>query len=149
MDLILWRHCDAASSAPDMLRPLTARGHAEARQVAQWLSLRLPSDCRILVSPALRAQQTAQALKRAFETSSALAPGSAVSDVLQAASWPVASVATLIVGHEPTLGAVAGYLLDGVGSQRALSKGAVAWMSSIDGEPTRAILKTAVTPQLL
>ncbi len=146
MELVLWRHCDAASFAPDALRPLSARGHAEAKRMARWLGARLPADCRIVASPAVRAQQTADALAREFETSSSLAPGATVSEVLRVANWPAASVTTLIVGHEPTLGAVAGHLLDGFGAQRTLSKGAVVWMASIDDEGVRAILKAAMTP---
>ena len=114
--------------------------------MARWLGPRLPNDCRIIVSPAVRAQQTAHALQRAFETSDVLAPGASVSDVLRVANWPIAPVTTLIVGHEPTLGAVSGHLLDGIGCQRSLAKGALIWMESINDEPARAILKRAVAP---
>jgi len=130
MDLILWRHCDAESGVPDELRRLTPAGRRQARRMAQWLGPRLPAQCRILVSPAVRAQQTVEALDRPYETVSALGPGAAASELLRVAGWPDAPTATLIVGHEPTLGNVAGQLLSGEDGERPLAKGAVVWLSS-------------------
>jgi phosphohistidine phosphatase len=127
MDLILWRHCDAEPGVPDELRRLTPLGWKQAQRVAQWLATRLPAGCRILVSPAVRAQQTAGALGRIHETVAALAPGAGIDDVLRVAGWPDAAMAALVVGHEPALGAVAGYLL-GEAGERPLGKGAVVWL---------------------
>ena len=62
MDLILWRHAEAEDGSPDAKRKLTARGRKQAKQIARWLKPRLPADARIVVSPALRAVQTAEAL---------------------------------------------------------------------------------------
>ena len=72
MELILWRHADAEDAAPgkpDAERSLTAKGEKQARRVAGWLKKQLPEDTRVVVSPARRAQQTAQALVKRFETS--------------------------------------------------------------------------------
>ena len=63
MDLILWRHAEAEDGSPDAKRKLTPRGRKQAKQVARWLKQRLPADARILVSPAIRAMQTAEALE--------------------------------------------------------------------------------------
>lgn len=115
--------------------------------MAAWLLPRLPDDCVILASPALRAQQTVQALKRPYTTVAALEPGAAVGDVLRIVDWPDALVTTLIVGHEPTLGAVASYLLGG--SPRALDKGAVVWATSAGSIEAPAVLKAAVAPNSL
>lgn len=116
MDLILWRHAHAENGYPDLARPLSARGREEAREAAQWLIARLPASCRILVSPALRAQQTAEMLARPYETVSTLAPDAAINEVLAVAGWRKTNAeeksVTLIVGHQPTLGDVAAYLLD-------------------------------------
>ena len=60
MDLILWRHCEAEPGAPDMGRRLTPKGLKQAARMAPFLERHLPDTCRILVSPADRAQQTAQ-----------------------------------------------------------------------------------------
>ena len=119
MELILWRHCDAESGPPDALRRLTPRGRTQAERMARWLAPRLPDDCRILVSPAVRAQQTAQALRRPFQTVPELASGASVEAVLRVIDWPAAGGMTLIVGHEPTLGHVAAYLLPGDGERQS------------------------------
>jgi phosphohistidine phosphatase len=133
MELVLWRHCDAEDGVPDSLRRLTPRGRSDAMRIAHWLAPRLPVDARILVSPAVRAQQTAAALGRAFATVDALAPGAAIDAVLRAAGWPDAPVTTVIVGHEPVLGDVAAAVLDDGTGGRALRKGAVVWLASAAG----------------
>ena len=56
--------------------------------MAAWLDSHLPDTCRVLVSPADRAQQTALALKRKFKTVPELAPGARCPRVLAAANWP-------------------------------------------------------------
>src|SRR6266702_606068 len=85
MDLILWRHADAEAGSPDSARKLTEHGREQARRVAAWLKPRLPGNCEILVSPAARAQQTAQALGVAFMTAPAVGPDAAAFDVIAAA----------------------------------------------------------------
>ena len=116
--------------------------------MARWLMPRLPQDCRIVVSPAVRARQTVQALHRHYEIEPALAPGASIADVLTVAGWPAAPGTTLIVGHEPTLGALVGHLLRQM--QRPLDKGAIVWMSSAgDDEGAPALLKHALAPHAL
>src|SRR6266704_10695 len=88
MDLILWRHAEAEPGEPDLGRRLTAKGLKQAERVASWLDSHLPDSCRILVSPADRAQQTALPLKRKFRTVPEIAPGATVASVLAAAGWP-------------------------------------------------------------
>ena len=146
MALILWRHCDAEEGVPDALRRLTARGRDEAARMARWLLPRLPADVRIVVSPALRAQETAAALGRAFETLAELAPGASVADVLRTAGWPRRAATTLVVGHEPTLGDVAAQLL-GDASRRPLHKGGVVWLVSRDTGDGMATLEAAADPR--
>lgn len=85
MHLILWRHAEAEAGVPDLERRLTAKGLKQAARVGKWLDLRLPANCRILVSPAKRAQQTALALDRKFKTREELAPNAAAASVLAAA----------------------------------------------------------------
>jgi phosphohistidine phosphatase len=84
MDLILWRHADAQDGSPDADRPLTAKGRAQAKQVAVWLNKYLPKGTRVLVSPALRALQTADALEREYEVVRDVAPGEDASHLLNA-----------------------------------------------------------------
>ena len=132
MDLILWRHAEAELARlghDDMQRSLTAKGQRQAKRMAEWLDERLPQSTRILVSPALRTQQTAQALARRFKTVNTLGPGFGAYDLLQAARWPDAEEPVLVVGHQPTLGVVAARLLALADHPWSVKKGAVWWLS--------------------
>ena len=130
MDLILWRHADAAPGEPDLDRPLTPKGRRQAACVGAWLDRRLLKSCRILVSPAIRTQQTVAALDRKFKTNERLAPDASPQSILDAANWPDARNPVLIVGHQPSLGQVAALLLTGDSSQWWMQKGAVWWLSN-------------------
>ena len=132
MDLILWRHAEAEPGEPDLGRRLTAKGHKQAERMAAWLERHLPETCRVLVSPADRAQQTALALKRKFKTVDDLAPGASVAAVLAAGGWPDSRESVLVVGHQPTLGAVASFLMSGEESYWSVRKGAVWWLTNRD-----------------
>src|SRR5512140_2504847 len=111
MDLILWRHADAEPGVPDAARRLTPKGERQAEKMGAWLDRHLPEDTRILVSPAVRAQQTALGLGRKFRTVEEVAPGASAAAVLAAAGWPGGRETVLVVGHQPTLGEVAALLL--------------------------------------
>lgn len=149
MDLLLWRHADAADGEPDLQRPLTDKGHAQARRMAQWLDERLPDDTLILVSPALRAQQTAQSLKRRFTTCDEIQPGADAAAVLKAVGRPRAAATTLVVGHQPTLGQVASLLLTGAAGDLSVRKGAVWWISVRRDRRELAVLRAMMTPEML
>ncbi len=117
MDLILWRHAEAADAAPgmdDLSRVLTSRGERQARDMAHWLDKHLPKDTRVLVSPAVRTRQTVQDLRRKVELSDALAPGRSVAALLGAANWAQAAAPVMVVGHQPTLGLALAHLVGGV-----------------------------------
>ena len=118
MDLILWRHAEAGEAIEDDLvvdlaRQLTSRGEKQAQRMAEWLDRFLPDSTRVLVSPAVRCEQTAQALGRKFQTREALGPGGTVGTLLTLARWPQRREPVLIVGHQPTLGLVAATLMGG------------------------------------
>jgi phosphohistidine phosphatase len=150
MDLILWRHADAADGQPDLARPLTEKGRKQAREMALWLQPRLPEDLRILVSPALRAQETARALQRDFEVLDVIAVGQSASAILAASGWPDATQAVLIVGHQPTLGEVAAQLLSGRTASWHIAKGAVWWIRTRkQGDRREVLLRLAITPDLV
>lgn len=149
MELILWRHADAADGIPDIERPLTDKGHKQAERMANFLRSRLPKDTRILVSPAMRAQQTARALSSRFITEPAIAPNCNVQAVLNAANWSGGSGCVLIVGHQPVLGATASQLLCGNERDTNFKKGAVWWLSRAMHEDTHANLRLVISPDLL
>jgi phosphohistidine phosphatase len=150
MDLILWRHAEAEPGEPDLGRRLTSKGLKQADRMAAWLDAHLPDTCRILVSPADRAQQTALALKRKFKTVAELSPGASASAVLAAANWPESREPVLIVGHQPTLGGVASMLMSGEEAYWSVRKGAVWWLSNRAREDVAAVvLKVAVAPDFI
>jgi len=144
MDLILWRHCEAEPGEPDLGRRLTSKGLKQAERMAEFLERHLPDTCRILVSPADRAQQTAQALKRKSRTVAELAPGGSVSAALAAANWPDSREPVLLVGHQPTLGMIASFLLSGEEAYWSVRKGAVWWLSNRVREGGSAVVLKAV-----
>jgi phosphohistidine phosphatase len=146
MDLILWRHADAESGTPDSARKLTDRGQMQADRVSIWLKPRLPQDCEILVSPALRAQQTAFALGMQFATTPAVGTDASAADIVSAAGWPTRPGTVVIVGHQPTLGRVAAMLLSGTEADWEFRKGALWWLADSNGEVE---LRAAVDPDLV
>lgn len=158
MDLILWRHADALDARElqdDLERALTAKGERQAQRTARWLNHVLPSTTKVLVSPARRAQQTAKALDRRFKTVDALRPDGSVSELLEAARWPLSRKPVLVVGHQPTLGQVAAHLVGGAAAEQAASwrikKGGVWWLRSTEGDDgtLQVTVVTVRTPELL
>jgi phosphohistidine phosphatase len=150
MDLILWRHAEAEPGTPDDARALTAKGKKQARQMADWLNRSLPHNCRIIASPARRTIQTADALRRKYKTSAALAPDSTAETILAATSWPDSREPVLIVGHQPTLGRLAALLLAGVEQDWVIRKASVVWIGrkTFEGS-SHNYLKAAIGPDLV
>lgn len=150
MDLILWRHADAEDGMVDDARKLTAKGEKQARLMAEWLKPRLPESVRVLVSPTMRTQQTAQALTRKFETIKAISPGADATAVLAAAGWPDSKGAVVVVGHQPTLARVAAFLLSGTEADWSMKKGGIWWLSNrVRQDETQTILRAVMSPELL
>ena len=150
MDLILWRHAEAEPGEPDLGRRLTAKGIKQAERMANWLEGRLPDTCRILVSPADRAQQTALPLKRKFRIAPESAPGATVAAVLAAAGWPDSREPVLIVGHQPTLGEVAAFLLSGQDAPWSVRKGAAWWLTNrVRDDGSAVVLKVMIGPDFV
>ena len=153
MDLILWRHAEAeelAEGVDDPARGLTSKGERHAKRVADWLNQVLPHSTKVLSSPALRARQTAEALDRKFKITEALAPEGTVDGLLAAVRWPDAREPVLVVGHQPTLGLAAAYLMTREPEPWALRKGAVLWLRGRerDGEQ-QLVLHAVMSPELL
>jgi phosphohistidine phosphatase len=153
MDLILWRHAEAhplRDGQTDLQRALTAKGERQAQRMAEWLNRRIAESTRVLVSPALRAQQTAKALERSYKTVAALAPDASVEALLAATRWPDASEPVMVIGHQPTLGLVASQLLSGMPLVWVMKKGGVWWLRHREREAGAQIVLQAVQgPDLL
>ncbi|WP_153115359.1 SixA phosphatase family protein [Rhodocyclus tenuis] len=172
MDLLLWRHAEAEDGVPDLQRKLTARGEKQAKQMAAWLKAHAPNPLRVIVSPALRTQQTARALGVPFATDERLRPDAGVVDLLAAAGWPDGSSdatdddsalgaqpctnvpnrgerkrAILVVGHQPTLGRVAALLLAGQEADWSVKKGGLWWFSNrVRQGETQTVLRAVIPP---
>lgn len=136
MDLILWRHAEAGDSllnpVLDLERALKPKGERQAQRVADWLNQFLPESTRVLTSPALRCTQTGATLGRRMKKVPALGPDGDAEGLLAAARWPDSREAVLVVGHQPTLGIVAAYLMAGesarFGEPWSIKKGSVWWL---------------------
>ena len=153
MDLILWRHAEALEMRElddDLDRALTSKGERQAQRIATWVNRQLPSSARVMASPARRAQQTAAALERKVKTVPALAPDGTVEGLLHAVRWPDAREPVLVIGHQPTLGLVAGYLLSGQPQAWAVRKGAAWWLRARAREgQLQIVLHAVVSPELV
>lgn len=150
MELILWRHAEAVDSLPDNSRELTDKGKKQASHMAAFLDHRLTARPRILVSPALRAQQTARALSKKFITEPALDVGATPQAVLTAAGWPQAGGTVVLVGHQPWLGQVAALVMTGTADCWSVKKSGVWWFSRREREEGgQTVLRLVVSPEHL
>lgn len=150
MDLLLWRHAEAEEGSIDLQRRLTSRGEKQAKAMALWLKEHKPKDLRILVSPAVRCQQTAKALDLPFETHRRLGPEACVSDLVAASGWPSAGGSVMIVGHQPALGRMASLLLAGQEADWTIKKGAVWWFTNrVRQGETQTVLRGVMGAELV
>lgn len=154
MELLLWRHAEATEATAgqsDQERRLTARGEKQARQIAGWLREHYQKPLRILVSPAVRCQQTAHALALPFAIEPGIGTSATVTDLLATAAWPDGNGsrggAVLLIGHQPTLGRLAALLLSGREADWAIKKGGLWWFSTRTREgETQTALKAVIGP---
>jgi phosphohistidine phosphatase len=114
----------------------------------------LPQTAKVFVSPAIRAQQTAQALAdishHKLRTVEQIAPNANAADVLTAADWPQARSVIVIVGHQPTLGYIASELLSGQAQDWSLKKGSLWWLSQREHEgEQQTVLRAVINPDLV
>lgn len=150
MDLILWRHAEAEDGFPDEARKLTAKGEKQADLTARWLRARLPEGFAVLASPTRRTRQTAARLAKDFSVVEALGPGVSVASVLEAASWPQGRAPVVVVGHQPTLGRAAAYLLSGKEAEWSVKKSGVWWFNHrLREEQAQVVLRAVLSPDLL
>lgn len=136
MDLILWRHAEAAIAEhgqDDSSRLLTGKGERQAIRVAHWLDRQLSDSTRILSSPAKRAELTALKLDRKFKLRDELGPQSTAAEVLDLVKWHAHMITppknpTLLIGHQPWIGDVVTQLTQLPESSCAIKKSSVWWL---------------------
>ena len=138
MQIFVMRHGQAGMvAASDALRPLTDKGIKEAQEMGHWLSKQAPCfDC-VLVSPYLRAQQTADAVISELvnigkkETLSIITPednAKAVHDYLDAICTIEQYQHILLVSHMPLVS----YLVAELTSDNAMPIFQTASVAQID-----------------
>jgi phosphohistidine phosphatase len=150
MDLVLWRHADAAEGGRDLDRRLTAKGRKQAARMAKWLTAQLPSRYAVLCSPARRARETADALGVRYRISERLAPGAAPADILEVAGWPSHKGALVVVGHQPDLGRVAAVLLAGAEAEWSVKKGGLWWLTRRRRDAkAQVVVRAVLAPELV
>jgi phosphohistidine phosphatase len=152
MDLILWRHAEAEDQASsDLARQLTARGRRQAQATARWLKSRLGDHAVFLVSPATRTIQTAEAFGDQYRVVRELAPGGSAQALLDAAGWPEGIAQTVVVvGHQPTIGQVASWLMTGDEAEWSVKKSGIWWLQGrTRGGGAQAVLRAVTCPDLL
>ena len=157
MDLILWLHAEAEvaqEGEDDLSRALTKKGERQAARMAAWLDRHLPEGTRVLVSPAVRTQQTVAPLGRKFKLRDELVPETSVDDVLGLLKWqeatgPQIKGSVLLVGHQPYLGQLVAKLLGMQEHHCPVRKGGVWWLRTRvrDGQP-QTLLLTVACPEL-
>ena len=153
MDLILWRHADAAEGDDDLARPLTSKGSKQAKKMAAWLREQLKEvpEYRLITSEALRSQMTAQHLREDFEIDGKINPGCHNAGYLEVAHWPRdIGKFVVVVGHQPHLGEVAALLLTGKELDWNTRKGGIWWIQRcvVEGR-VKYQLKAALGPDML
>lgn len=158
MDLILWRHAEAEvaeEGRDDLSRQLTPKGERQAARMAVWLDRHLPDSTRVLVSPARRTEQTAQALGRKYKLRDELVPESSPDDVLGLVKWhpetgPQAKGTVLVVGHQPYLGEIVSRLIGMNDAICPVRKGSVWWLRARLREgQLQTVLMTVASPDLI
>ena len=140
-ELILLRHAHAeppAPGQPDLDRPLSAEGHAEAEAAGRWLHERGLVPDRVLCSPSRRTRETLElVLEQVGYVDQRLEDG-----IYEASPGTLATLADrhreverlLLVGHNPGLERLAALLHSGQsGDYRGMPPGAIAVLA-LQGE---------------
>lgn len=122
MNLLVIRHAIAEDrdawarqGKEDTRRPLTSAGRSRMRKVARGLKVVQPEIDLLATSPLTRARQTARIIGKVYdekvEVVDALAPDRDRQDVLDWLLEQQEQLTMAIVGHEPSLGLLASWLL--------------------------------------
>ena len=156
MKICLVRHGSAGEAGPDYpddrLRPLTAEGREAMELAARGLAL-LVKPRVVLSSPLVRAMQTAEIVARAWGTKAEAWEGSpwgGFDQLLAGMASRGADQVVAFVGHAPSIGEFASYLLTGDpdAAAFAVKKGAALLLDG-QGEPASFELVWSIPPGAL
>jgi phosphohistidine phosphatase len=149
------REAWAAEGRDDRLRPLTSDGKKEMRQVAKGLRTLVPDIDLIATSPLVRAVQTAEVVEKQYGgesvTVEALAPGHDPEEMVPWLRQHRSLAIAAVVGHEPDLSTLAGYLLTGQRSSFLALKKSGACLLNLSDSPKAgaAVLEWLLIPRVL
>lgn len=124
MNLVIIRHGPAGDpeewerkGRDDRLRPLTPEGRKEMQRVAAGLARLVPKIGVLATSPLVRAAETAEIVAKECDSETVsletLAPDRDPEEVVRWLREQPAEQTVALVGHEPHLGLLVGYLLTG------------------------------------
>jgi phosphohistidine phosphatase len=161
MDLYLIRHAEAAALGEggvenDEERPLTEAGEKQLGVIAKGLKRHGIQFDLVLTSPLVRARQTADGIVGALPASApevqvhdALSPGGRAKKLARFLR-KLNSERIALVGHQPDLGELAGWLVGSKKAQIDLAKAGVACVQCPDGpRKGSGTLVWLVTPEWL
>jgi phosphohistidine phosphatase len=160
MDLYILRHGKAGkrmnNSDEDRLRPLTAKGKKETREIALWLlGLDIEPDW-IATSPLTRARETADIVAEELGLADHLIEWEALAidqtpQAILNQLKEAPDTTGMIVGHEPLLSQTLSLLIGQIDSVRIkLAKGGVAKVSSLTFDPrVSGELEWIVSPEIV
>ena len=153
-EILLMRHGKSGYPAgvPDRDRPLSGRGERSATAIGRAISDFGASPDRVFTSPARRARATAALAHAAGEWTCEIRVvedlyGGGVADVVAAAN-AARSDRVLLVGHEPTWSAAAGFLIGG-GSIQMVTASVVCIESELPAGAASGWLRWMLHPRLL
>ena len=162
MNLYIVRHGIAAPRSalglPDEDRPMTEEGVLKMKKIARGLCALGIVPGIILSSPLVRAKQTAEILLEAFKFDAeklkltpALAPSGSRSQVYQEINAYSKLESVMLVGHQPSLGEIAGEIAWGSADHYVeLKKGGACALDVEELLPTpRGTLLWLLTPAIL
>ena len=151
-EIILLRHAHAESQKPgqpDLARPLSARGIAEAEAAGAWLRQQTVLPARILCSPSVRTLQTLErALGPVAATSEPRIYEASAGELIALIDDNADAPRLLMVGHNPGFETLVALLATGQsGDFRGVPPAGVAWFE-IDGavEPGAGRLEAFWSP---
>jgi phosphohistidine phosphatase len=160
--LVIIRHGPAGDRAEweaerrdDRLRPLTPEGRKEIQRVAPGLVRLVPTLDVLATSPLVRAAQTAEIIAQAYDSEpvilEALAPERDPDETVGWLQKQPADYTLGLVGHEPHLSTLVGYLLIGTRASFIDLKKGGACILDLRGtpQPGKGNLNWLLTPREL
>jgi len=144
-----------AEGRDDRQRPLTLDGKKRMREAVGGLATLVESIDILAVSPLVRAEQSAEIVAGEFgielQTLDALMPDREPNETMQWLSRQAVDATIAIVGHEPHLSSLVGFLLAGKPSSFInLKKAGACLLDLADGpKPGGGTLEWLLTPRVL